>query len=82
MSWSLRLPHNHFFPLTIMSDQEQYKSIMSDQEQYEYDDMDLGQTSEQFKVGEPKPIESLSSLINRIEAKQSYPKENMRKLWR
>ena len=65
-----------------MSDQEQYISIMSDQEQYEYDAMDLGQTSEQFKVGELKPIESLSSHINRIEAKQSCPKENMRKLWR
>ena len=47
---------------------------MSDQEQY--DDMDLGQ----FNLGEPKLIENLSSLINRIEAKQSYPKEDMTKL--
>ena len=57
------ITHLNFFPLTIMFDQEQY----------EYDDMDLGQPSEQFHLGEPKLIKSLSSLINRIETKQSYP---------
>ena len=54
--------------------------MMSDQQQYEYDDTDLGQPSEQFNLGEPNPIESLSSLINRKEAKQSCPEEDIKKL--
>ena len=45
----------------------------------EYDNTDLGQTSGQFNL--PRPIESLSALITRMEAKQSYPKNDMKKLW-
>ena len=40
---------------------------------------DKGQMPEQFDM--PRPIESLSALVNRVEAKQSYPKEDMRNLW-
>ena len=29
----------------------------------------------------PRPIESLSALVTRMEAKQSYPKDDMRRLW-
>ena len=47
----------------------------------EYDNTDLGQTSGQFNLPAPRPIESLSALTTRMEAKQSYPKDDMRKLW-
>ena len=47
----------------------------------EYDNTDLGQTSGQFNLPAPRPIESLSALTTRIEAKQSYPKDDMRRLW-
>ena len=47
----------------------------------EYDNTDLGQTSRQFNLTAPRLIESLSALVTRIEAKQSYPKDDMRKLW-
>ena len=40
----------------------------------EYDNTDLGQTSGQFNLPAPRPIESLSALTTRMEAKQSYPK--------
>ena len=45
----------------------------------EYDNTDLGQMSEQFNLPPPRSIESLSVLVNRVEAKQSYPKEDMGK---
>ena len=47
----------------------------------EYDNTDLGQTSRQFNLTAPRLIETLSALVTRIEAKQSYPKDDMRKLW-
>ena len=47
----------------------------------EYDNTDLGQTSGQFNLPAPRPIESLSALTTRMEAKQSYPKDDMRRLW-
>ena len=47
----------------------------------EYDNNDLGQTSGQFSLPAPRLIESLSALTTRIEAKQSYPKDYMRRLW-
>ena len=45
-----------------------------------YDNTDLGQTSGQFNLPAPRPIESLSALTIRMEAKQSYPKDDMRRL--
>ena len=47
----------------------------------EYDNTDLGQTSGQFNLPTPRPIESLSALTTRMEAKQSYPKDDIRRLW-
>ena len=47
----------------------------------EYDNTDLGQTSGQFHLRAPRPTESLSALTTRMEAKQSYPKDDMRRLW-
>ena len=47
----------------------------------EYDNTDLGQTSGQFSLPAPRPIESLSALTTRMEAKQSYPKDDMKRLW-
>ena len=35
----------------------------------EYDNTDLGQTSGQFNLPGPRPIESLSALTTRMEAK-------------
>ena len=43
----------------------------------EYDNTDLGQTSGQFYLPAPRLIESLSALTNRMEAKQTYPKDDM-----
>ena len=43
----------------------------------EYDNTDLGQTSGQFNLPAPRPIESLSALTTRMETKQSYPKNDM-----
>ena len=56
---------------------------MSDYEMQdlEYDNTDLGQTSGQFNLPAPRPIESLSALTTRMEAKHSYPKDDMRRLW-
>merc|ERR1712026_380779 len=59
-------------------------AIMSEYDSYdlEYDVSDLGQMSElNFSLPKSRPIESLSSLVDRIEKKQSYPKEDMRRLW-
>ena len=42
---------------------------------------DLGQPSGQFTLPQRRQIDSLSAFVNRVEAKQSYPKEDMRKLW-
>ena len=47
----------------------------------EYDNTDLGQTSAQFNLPAPRLIESLSALTTRMEAKQSYPKDDIRRLW-
>ena len=47
----------------------------------EYDNTDLGQTSGQFNLPAPRPIESLSALTTRIDAKQNFPKDDMRRLW-
>ena len=47
----------------------------------EYDNTDLGQTSGQFNLPAPRPIESLGALTTRMEAKQSYPKDDTRRLW-
>ena len=47
----------------------------------EYDNTDLGQTSGQFNLSEPRPIASLSALTTRTETKQIYPKDDMRRLW-
>ena len=47
----------------------------------EYDNTDLGQMSKQFDLPPPRSIECLSALVNRVEAKQSFPKEDMRRLW-
>ena len=47
----------------------------------EYDNTDLGQTSGQLNLPAPRLIESLSALTTRMEAKQSYPKDDMRRLW-
>ena len=47
----------------------------------EYDNTDLGQTSGQFNLPAPRPIESLSALTTRMEANQSYPKDDMKRLW-
>ena len=47
----------------------------------EYGNTDLGQTSGQFNLPAPRPIESLSALTTRMEPKQSYPKDDMRRLW-
>ena len=47
----------------------------------EYNNTDLGQTSGQFNLPAPRLIESLSALTTRMEAKQSYPKDDMRRLW-
>ena len=52
-----------------------------DTQDLEYDNTDLGQMPKQFDLPKPRPIESLSALVNMVEAKQSYPKEDMRKLW-
>ena len=59
-----------------------YRAIMSECEtqDLEHDDTDLGQTSGQFNLPVPRPIESLSALTTRMEAKQSYPKDDMRRL--
>ena len=47
----------------------------------EHDNTDLGQTSGQFNLPAPRLIESFSALTTRMEAKQSYPKDDMRRLW-
>ena len=51
----------------------------------EYNNTDLGprlgQTSGQFNLPAPRQIESLSALTTRMEAKQNYPKDDMRRLW-
>ena len=47
----------------------------------EYDNTDLGQASGQFNLPAPRPIESLSALTTRMEAKQSFPEDDMRRLW-
>ena len=47
----------------------------------EFDDTGLGHASEAFNLPPPRAIESLSALVSRVEPKQSYPKEYMRKLW-
>jgi len=47
----------------------------------EYDSTDLGQLPKHFELPRPRPIESLDALVNRVNAKQSYPKEDMRRLW-
>ena len=47
----------------------------------EYDNTDLGQTSGQFNLPAPRPTESVSTLTTSMEAKQSYPKDDMRRLW-
>ena len=47
----------------------------------EHNNTDLGQTSGQFNLPAPRPIESLSALTTRMEAKQSYPKDDMRRFW-
>ena len=52
-----------------------------DTQDLEYDNTDLGQMPGQFNLPPPRPIESLSALVNRVEAKKSYPKDDMRKLW-
>lgn len=48
---------------------------------FEYDNTDLGQMPKHFNLPKPKPIEGLDALVNRINAKQSYLKEDMRRLW-
>ena len=50
-------------------------------EDLEYNNTDLGQTSGQFNLPAPRLMESLSALTTRMEAKQSYPKDDMRRLW-
>ena len=47
----------------------------------EYNNINLAQTSGQFNLPAPRPIESLSTLTTRMEAKQRYPKDDMRRLW-
>ena len=47
----------------------------------EYDSTDLGQTTAQFNLPPQRQVESLSAFINRMEAKQSYSKDDMRRLW-
>ena len=47
----------------------------------EYDNTDLGQMSGQFNLPAPRLTESLSALVTRMEAKQSYHKDDMRRLW-
>ena len=37
--------------------------------------------SKQFNLPPPRSIESFSVLVNRVEVKQSYPKEDMRRPW-
>ena len=54
---------------------------MNSTEDLEYDNTDLGQMSNQFNLPPPKKIESTSALVSRLEKKQSYPKEDMRRLW-
>lgn len=34
-----------------------------------------------FNLPRSRPIESLDALVNRVSSKQSYPKEDMRRLW-
>ena len=47
----------------------------------EYDNTDLEQTSVQFNLPPPRQMESLGAFVNRMEAEESYPKDDMRKLW-
>ena len=47
----------------------------------EYDNTDLRQTSGQFHLPAPRSIESLSALTTRIDTKQNFPKDDMRRLW-
>ena len=47
----------------------------------EYDNTDIEQTSGQFNLPAPRPIESISALTTRMEAKQSYPKDDISWLW-
>ena len=46
----------------------------------EHDNTDLGQMSGPFNLPASRPIESLSALVTRMEAKQSYPNDDMRRL--
>ena len=62
-----------FIPLSNMSEYDIHD--------FEYDNSDLGQMPKHFNLPKPKPIEGLDALVNRINAKQSYPKEDMRRLW-
>ena len=48
---------------------------------FEYDNTDLGQMPKNFDLPRPRPIESLDALVNRVNSKQSYPKEDMRRQW-
>ena len=50
----------------------------SEMQDLEYDNTDLGQTSGQFNLPAPRPIESLTALTTRMEAKQSYPRNDMK----
>lgn len=55
---------------------------MSDHEQQlEFDFSDLGNLETRINIPQPRPIESLENLIQRIGSTSSYPKDEMRKLW-
>ena len=53
-------------------------------EAFAYDDSDLSNILQDINFNlplTPRPIENLGSLVSRVEAKENYPKEDMRKLW-
>ena len=52
-------------------------------EAFAYDDSDLGNILQDntFKLPPPRSIENLGRLVSRVEAKENYPKEDMRRLW-
>ena len=48
----------------------------------EFDNSDLGHhVSGDYKLPPPRAIESLGELVSRVEAKNNYPKEEMRRMW-